>query len=126
MGGVAGAAVGATGCGDRYAGGQPWTSGDRRTDRVFREHAGAAFGLVRIADGRGTAATGEGAGLSRAAAPGHSLRAGSGTDPSGAEFVAQSDIPGDVGVAEHSRGPVRTFWVGSKAHGVDSPGDGEV
>src|SRR6478609_11229255 len=126
MGCVGGAAVGAAGCGDRYADGQPWTSGDRRTDRVFREHAGAAFGLVRLADGGGTAATGEGAGLSRAAAPGHSLRAGGGADPSGAEFVAQSDISGDVGVAERSRGPVRPSGVGSKAHGLGSPGDGEV
>ena len=43
-------------------------SGDRRADRVFREHAGAAGGSVGSADGRGAAGAGEGAGAGGAAA----------------------------------------------------------
>src|SRR5215467_7280715 len=123
---VAGTAVGADGCGDRNAGGEPRTSGDRRADRVFRQYAGAAIGFIRYAASWGTAEAGKGAGSGGAAAPGHSIRAGGGTDPAGAEFVAQSDISGDVGLAERSRRPVRTSWAGGKADGVGAPGDGEV
>ena len=58
VGGLGGSTVGASGGGDRYAGGQSHAGGSGRADRVFREHAGAAGGGERWRACRGAAGAG--------------------------------------------------------------------
>src|SRR3954454_8698375 len=114
MGGVAGEAVGTTGCGDRNAAGQSWTSGDGGADWIFCEHAGAAGGRIGPAEGRGGAGEGEEAGDRGAAASGHTVRAGGGLGAAGAESGAQSVVPGDVYLAGRGRRQIRAAGVGDR------------
>ena len=50
LGSTTGTAVGSAGCGDWHAGGQPRAGGDREADWFLRQHAGAAYGSVGLAD----------------------------------------------------------------------------
>src|SRR5262245_8707199 len=70
------AIVGPGGGGDRRAKRQPDTFGGGRTDRLLRQHAGAARGLVGVADGGGPSEPGEGRGAGGSGASGPAVRAG--------------------------------------------------
>ena len=110
LGGAAGAVVGAGGCGDWHAGGESRAEGDRRADRVFREHAGVAMDLS------GSPTVGEL--LERV--KGQALAAQQHQDIPFEQVVemvrpvaepgAQSGVPGDVRLAERSARAAGTAW----------------
>ena len=58
LGGAAGEAVWAAGCGHRHTRGQPRTGRDRRPDRILRQHPGAACGSVGLADRQASCSSG--------------------------------------------------------------------
>ena len=104
MGSAAGKALRTTGRGHRFTGGQPWTCPNRKPDRLFRQHTGAAHRSVRLAQHRSTARAGQGADSGRTTASGYSFRAGGRTGATGAQPGPQPSRSDHVCMAERRTG----------------------
>jgi amino acid adenylation domain-containing protein len=103
----------ADGPGGRHADGQPGAERDGGIDRLLREHARAPLRPGGLADGDRAAGAGEVAGAGSAGEPGHPLRAGGGAGAPRALPGPHPRLPGDVHLAERSRGAAGA----SGAHG---------
>ena len=127
---VHGAACGACGAADAAGGRQrhcdrepgcgPQRRRARRSDRVFRQHAGSAHrhvGPSELPRSDRSGASGQSCGLW---ASGCSVRAAGGGAQPGTVAVAASAVPGDAGAAEHGGGAVRAGWsAGAAGAGCD-------
>ena len=88
--------------GDRHARGEPQPGRDRGADRVFRQHAGAADWMFRARRAWRAAGAGEAAGAGGAEHQDIPFEQVVEIAAAAAQSGAQSGVPGDVCLAEHS------------------------